>query len=215
MSQRKPDLDDRGSDDKSRTELDVYDKALRSSDVDTFLESENLGLGFYEDAERWQQVESYRYGMFGDEAFGEALLDRAVHETKRQLALRGTSFYDTDANAPSAVKGWADLSESKRDELREEERIDRRRYVESQMDEIWKQLTERKRIEAIEIATGVDRKWTPPHWKMLMARHETSRSRDARLLDNLFGRKSVQEVHEHRTSDSSGGLLPGRSNNKP
>jgi len=199
MTKRRPDLDERGTENSSRTELDVYDKALRSPGVDDFLESENLGLGFYDDAERWQQIESYRFGIVGDRVFGEPLIDRAIDETKRQLAVKGKQFYDNEAQAPKSVTGWEELSK--------QERIDKRRYIEHEGEEIWKQLTERQRREAIEIATGMDRKWTPPQWRMLMARHETSRSRGGRLLDNVFGREKVQRVFNHEKSDSGGGLL--------
>jgi hypothetical protein len=207
MTERRPDLDERGQDDSSRTELDVYDKALRSPGVDGFLQSENLGLGYYEDAERWQQIESYRFGLFGDRVFSEPLIDRAIDETKRQLALKGKQFYDREDKAAKSLTGWTELSEEQQQKLKEEERIDKRRYLKQHGEEIWKQMSDRQRKEAIEIATGMDRKWTPPQWRMLMARHETSRSRGARLLDNVFGREKVKRVFENRKSDSGGGGL--------
>lgn len=207
MTERRPDLDERGQDDSSRTELDVYDKALRSPGVDGFLESENLGLGYYEDAERWQQIESYRFGLFGDRVFSEPLIDRAIDETKRQLALKGKSFYDSEDRAAKTLTGWEELGSDEQQTLKEEEHIDKRRYLEQHGEEVWKQMSDRQRKEAIEIATGMDRKWTPPQWRMLMARHETSRSRGARLLDNVFGREKVKRVFENRNSDSGGGGL--------
>jgi len=209
MTERRPNLDDRGQENRSRSELDVYDKALRSPGVDGFLESENLGLGFYEDAERWQQIESYRFGLFGDRVFGEPLIDRVIDETKRQLAVKGKQFYDAESQAPKSMTGWDELNEEQKNKLKTEEKIDKRRYIEDQGEEIWKSLSEKQRREAIEIATGTDRKWTPPQWRMLMARHETSRSRGARLLDNVFGREKVKRVFENRSDNSSGGLLSG------
>lgn len=207
MTTQRPELEDGQKNEPARREIDVYDKALRSSDVDEFLESEDLGLGYYDDAERWQQVESYRHGMFGSEAFGERILDRAVEETKRQLAVKGANFYDAEANAPAALTGWTELDDDEKKRLREKERIDKRRYIQQEGEKVWKLMNDNQRIEALEIATGIDRAWTPPHWRMLVARHETSRSRGARLLDNVFGRKSVQEVFRHESKDSGGGLL--------
>jgi len=208
MTKRRPDFENSGQDDSSRTELDVYDKALRSPGVDGFLESENLGLGYYDDAERWQQIESYRFGLFGDRVFSEPLIDRAIDETKRQLALKGTNFYDSEAQAPASLTGWDELTDDEKKSLKREERIDKRRYIEQQGEQLWKNMTDRQRKEAIEIATQMDRKWTPPQWRMLMARHETSRSRGARLLDNVFGREKVNRVIENSNKGGgSGGLF--------
>lgn len=206
MTERRPDLNDSGREPSSKTELDVYDKALRSPGVDGFLESENLGLGYYDDAERWQQIESYRFGLFGDRVFGEPLIDRAIDETKRQLAVKGKRFYDSESAAPASLTGWEELSDDEKQDLKRE-RVDKRRFIEQQGEEIWKSLTDRQRKEAIEIATGMDRKWTPPQWRMLMARHETSRSRGARLLDNVFGREKVNRVIENNKNSGSGGLF--------
>lgn len=207
MTNRRPNLDDSGTEKGSTTQLDVYDKALRSPGVDDFLESENLGLGYYEDAERWQQIESYRFGLFGDRVFAEPLIDRAIQETKRQLALKGKAFYDSAADGPKSLQGWDDLSEDKKKELKREKRIDKARWIDEEGEAIWKMLTDKQRREAIEIATGVNRKWTPPQWRMLMARHETSRSRGARLLDNVFGRESVKRVFQNDGSESGSSLF--------
>lgn len=210
MTSRRPDLDKDSQDDSSHTQLDLYDKTLQSPGVDDFLQSENLGLGYYEDAERWQQVDSYRFGLFGDRVFGEPLIDRAIDEAKRQLAVEGKSFYDKRDDAPKSLTGWEELSEDEQTQLKHQDRIDKRRWIDQQGDAIWKNLSDRQRREAIEIATGMDRKWTPPQWRMLMARHETSRSRGARLLDNVFGRESVQKVFKE--SGGGGGGLFSRDN---
>ena len=201
-NERQPTLHDDESDGKPRDGLDVYGRAIDSSTVDDFLDKNNLGLGYYEDGERWQQVDSYRHGMYGEAAFGDKLIDRAVEDTKRELALQGTNFYDTDANAPVSIEGWNDLDADERDEE------DRRRFIEQKGEEIWRRLSDADRKEALEIATGITERWTPPHWRMIMVRHETSRSRGARLLDNLFGRESVQRIMDD-TKDKGRSLLGG------
>lgn len=207
MTDRRPDFDDSENNQRSRSEIDVYDKALRSPGADDFLESENLGLGYYDNPERWQQIESYRHGLFGDRVFAEPLIGRAIDETKRQLAIKGKQFYDKEKQAPDSLTGWEELSEEEQREMKRQKRIDKKRWIDQQGEAIWKLLTERQRKEAVAIATGMEEKWTPPHWRMLMARHETSRSRDARLLDNVFGREQVQKVFNHTSDESSGGLL--------
>ncbi|WP_225334254.1 hypothetical protein [Halomicrobium urmianum] len=200
MPNRQPNLNETADDGRPRDGLDVYGKAIDSSEVDEFLDDNNLGLGYYEDGERWQQVESYRYGMFGASAFGDRIIDRAVEETKRKLALEGEAFYDERAETPRAIEGWEDLDEDDREEK------DRRRFIERKGEEIWKALSDEQRREALETATGVDQRWTPPHWRMVAVRHETSRSRGARLLDNLFGRESVKRIMDE-TEDKGRSLL--------
>lgn len=216
MTERRPDFDDSENNQRSRSEIDVYDKALRSPGADDFLESENLGLGYYENAERWQQIESYRHGLFGNRVFAEPLIDRAIDETKRQLAVQGQNFYDRAEQAPKTLVGWDELSDAEQRHLKREKYIDKKRWIDQQGEKIWKVLSDRQRKEAVAIATGLEEKWTPPHWRMLMARHETSRSRDARLLDNVFGREQVQKVFNHTSNGDSGGLLNrgGGNNNR-
>jgi hypothetical protein len=200
MPERQPTFHDDEPDGKPRDGLDVYGRALESSNVDDLMDRNNLGLGYYEDSERWQQVESYQYGMFGEAAFGDVIIDRAVEETKRELALQGSNFYDASADAPVSIDGWDDLEEDERAEK------DKRRFIERNGEEIWRRMSDEDRKEALELATGLDRRWTPPHWRMLMVRHETSRSRGARLLDNLFGRESVQRIMDE-TKEKGRGLL--------
>jgi len=200
MPERQPQLHDDESDGKPRDGLDVYGRALESSNVDDLMDRNNLGLGYYDDSERWQQVESYQYGMFGEAAFGDVLLNRAIEETKRELATQGSNFYDESAASPVSIDGWHDLDED--DQMSK----DKRRFIEKKGEEIWRRMTDTQRKEALELATGMDRRWTPPHWRMLMVRHETSRSRGARLLDNLFGRESVQRIMDE-TKEKGRSLL--------
>jgi len=100
-----------------------------------------------------------------------------------------------------AKKQWEDLDTDERAAK------DRRRYIETKMEELWNDLAPgnpdrlsgdeleerreqaaKRRLEKIEEHTGITRDWIPPHWRMMQMRHDTSRSRGARLLDNLFGR---------------------------
>ena len=50
--------------------------------------------------------------------------------------------------------------------------------------------------------------WTPPFGRMVKFRHEASRSIGARLMDNAFGRVTVQKVKEQASRAANG--LRGR-----
>jgi len=202
MTGRVPDLDDPEQTDQPAQELDVYNDAIQPGmRVDEFLERNNLGLGNYEESEMWQQVERFQDGMFGRAAFTDKILRRAVDETKRALALKGKMLFDEDEIDAVRFEGWDELDA---DEQADHE-LSRREYLEQKGDEIWKRMTDDQRIESMEVVTGIDRSWTPPHMRILGAQHELSRSRGARLLDNLFGRKHEKTV----TTDDGGSKLLG------
>lgn len=148
--------------------LDIYDEAVKPSADDEFLDSSNLGLGYYETKEYWLQVESFRKGLYADAAFSRTLIERSISETKHFLGR----------------EKWENLPDGKREEY------DRRRYIDIKGEEIWEQLDEAQKFETLGEVTGITSDWRPPFWRMMMMRHEASRSRGARLLDNLFGRVS-------------------------
>lgn len=179
------------------SQLDIYQEAVESSSKgDRFLEQVNLGLGNYSSAEYWQQMDAFKAGMYGREAFSRVLLDRAIHQTKMTLAREGAKFEVNVDGDPKMVDvtGWANLNEEQR------KGKDRRRYIEQRAEEIWQNLPENHRAEAVVEVTGFATEWTPPHFAMVMARHEASRSRDARLLDNLFDR--VREIKDQTAKES-------------
>jgi len=200
MTGRVPDVDEPEQSEKPAQELDVYNDAIQPSmGVDEFLERNNLGLGNYEESEMWQQVERFQDGMFGRAAFSDKILRRAVSETKRALALRGETLFDEGEMDAIRIDGWHELDED------EQASLSRREYLEETGDEIWRRMNDDERMEAMEIVSGIDRSWTPPHLRILAAQHELSRSRGARLLDNLFGRKYDKTV----TTDEGGSRLLG------
>jgi hypothetical protein len=164
------------SGDRPHSELDLYSRAI---DESTF-PGANLGFGYYTDAEYYQQAQQYKYGMFADAAFGRALTERAVKDAKHGLAADGWSY--TTEEQKYEFEGWRHLSD---DDQADE---DRRRYFERRGTKIWDQLPKHQRQQALVEYAGVLQDWEPPQWQMLKMRHDASRSRDARLLDNLFGR---------------------------
>jgi len=178
--------------------LDVYAEASSPfATVDEFLEDNNLGLGNYRsDSELYQQVERYHHGMFGRAAFTEKLLRKAVSQTKREIALSGSAFFDERNLEAVNVEGWRELGPDQR------QTRSRREFVDDVGDRVWRRMTKEQRRDALEAATGIDREWTPPHLRILMAEHELTRSKDARLLDNLFGRIEELVTKEESSSDS-------------
>jgi hypothetical protein len=168
------------------SETAIYGEAVRPASSDEFLEQNNLGLGNYEESTYWQQMESFRSGMYGDAAFARRLVSRAIDQTKRALA----------------IDEWEKLDEDDRHWK------DKREWLNRKGNEIWNNLDPSERRALLAKHTGIDRNWRPPHWRMLMARHEGSRSIGARLLDNLFGRKK-ESRRIVETPDDGGGLLSG------
>ena len=202
-----------------RDQLDLYSQVVDSTAVDPFLDRQNLGLGNYKEREMWQQVESYRHGMYATAAFRRVIDERAVRETQIEIAIKGYSLTNPQTGESVRLKGWEEMSDDERREtwqqLRngEDEQFDRRRWIERRGQQLYEQLEkmtdeEARRwpaSEAVREIAGHSGSWDPAHNRMLMARHETSRSRSAQLLDNVFGR-----VKEHVTDGNSEGLRGGR-----
>lgn len=166
--------------------LDIYGEASDTAD-DELLESANLGFGNYSEGMMWQQVESFKDALFADAAFARLLVGRCIEQTQRRLG--------EEAWAEEVVESGADESNH-----------DRREYIDRRGTEIWKELSEQQRRDAMEKHYGVGYEWRPPHWRMMMARHESSRGRNAHLLDNLFGRIKKKIVDD--SGGGRGGQLP-------
>ena len=202
-----------------RDQLDLYSQVVDSTAVDPFLDRQNLGLGNYKEREMWQQVESYRHGMYATAAFRRVIDERAVRETQTEIAIKGYSLTNPQTGDSVRLKGWDEMSQEERREtwreLRnsEDERFDRRRWIERRGQQLYEELEkmtdeEQRRwpaSEAVREIAGHSGSWDPAHNRMLMARHETSRSRSAQLLDNVFGR-----VKEHVTDGNGEGVRGGR-----
>lgn len=178
-----------------RRDLDLYNKAVDPSLTDEFLNDNNLGLGYLSEAEVYQQIESFQMGMYGDAAFADLLDARRVEETKRALALHGYTYF-TDDGEQKEISGWHDKNEDSRSKK------DRRQYIERRGQEIWDALPDEQQIEAIIDKSGVP-DWMPPQFRMVLMRHESSKSKDARTQDNLFGR--VKKLVDESGSNGSTG----------
>ena len=162
--------------------LEIYMHALNNSTADDFLDTINLGVGNYEDAEYWQQMESFKDGMFADAAMTDKIVRRAKLETKKRMV--DAIYSESESRILNGVS-YPDPGD-----------MSKRQYLEEEMEEVWRNLgdpsrdydREEHQAWLVSACTDIDPDWTPPHWRMLKARHEASRSKGARLIDNLFGR---------------------------
>lgn len=185
-------LDGQQASDKPSRMLEIYMAALNGETGEPLLDRINLGTGNYTTAEYWQQVDSFRAGMFAESALVRKIMERARHEAKEAMVdaiwegrhgsglLKHVDFVDPDDSEC---------------ETREE-------YFDEYSDLIWEGLgTEgfppsEHRAYVVHQATGIPMDWEPPHWRMMKMRHEASQSKGARALDNLFSR-----VKEFRGQD--------------
>jgi len=205
MGREKPQFNDDPDDVQPSQDLEVYNKATEpTARDDDFLERNNLGLGFLDENELWQQLERFADGMFSQSAFQDKIVRKAISQTKRKLALEGQSFYDDTAMEPVNVDGWTELDEDERDE----HELTRREFIEQRGEEIWDRMDEDQRLAALEMASGITDDWTAPHHRILLAQHEMSRSKGARALDNLFGRES-KTIVESSDDEAARSLLGG------
>lgn len=180
MSQGQFKVNGEGGEHGPKDELDLYDAATEPQVEDPFLSETNLGLGNYGEQELWQQVESFKQGMYAQAGFGKLVLRRAVKETIHGLG----------------AEAWSRLEEEQKAEH------DRRRWILNKGRERWneaasiddEQEKQEKMKDLLRQHAGVDEEFTAPHMRMLMVRHEVSRSRGARLMDNLFKRVDVTEI---------------------
>jgi len=174
-----------GIEDKARqggppSELELYETAVESGADDQFLGSINLGLGNYTAREQWQQVESYTRGMYAESAFGRQLFERALLETQVHLGLHGHTYFDINRDREVSKDGWLDLDD--------QDSENRRDWILNRGQKTWDRLPDEEKKDLLAEIAGFEGSWIPPYWRMMQVRHETSRSKGARLLDNLFGR---------------------------
>jgi len=174
--------------------LEVYMHALASRTNDDFLDQVNLGIGNYDEAEYWQQVEAFKKGLFADAGITRKVIKRAVLETKMELV--AARFGEADESLLDNVEApECDC---------DDECSSKRAYLREHGDELWRGLgytasdgerytTQEHQAWLVQEVTDIDPDWVPPHWRMLKMRHEASRSKQARLLDNLFGRPPEPE----------------------
>lgn len=178
----------------------------------------HLGTGFYSESEQWQQIASFRKGMYGEAVFSAALSERAVNETIQELGRHGWEWYDPNDNDYREERGMdpddCDARESPRKKIHEHgERIWeklglQRDYADEEEDEL---SYSKEQLKAMLEFGGVA-DWIPPHYRMMEARHEASKSRDARTQDNVTGSRSHKSVEHEGPSGNKKRFMDRRQN---
>lgn len=169
--------------DQFEDEYDVYQSASRPSRGEPVLEETNFGMGNYDDEAFWQQVRGFRKGKVADLSFGGVVRAWAELETQVLLAREGFSFYDTEERDAKTWVAWGDLSQRKQAEYGSE--LEYGRHIWREMEETNEALSEKQRV-ALEKKAQYTGDWRPLFYRMAQFRHEASRSREGRLLDNLL-----------------------------
>jgi len=187
-----------------RDELGLQEEVLSSSESNPLLSETNLGLGKYDNDYKWQQVRSYRKGLFAWVAFGNVLSKRQMYETKYKLGEEGyNATYDESSRD---VPVWLSWEQTAKEDFDNESRsswsgkLKRGRYIFKRLGEPGKVLN-RDQIAAIQEKTGLVDDWLPMFWELVAGRHEVSRSEDAELLrDSLTGIKELRQNAEEEDS---------------
>lgn len=203
--------------------LDIQGKIVGSSDSNPLLKQTNLGLGKYDEDYKWQQIRSYRKGLYAWVAFGRALSERKVYETKMKLGEEGYNAYYDDVD--DDVKQWKPFDEAVSVDLEDEDerpdrdvssdtgwswnpsKVSRWTAIRARGEYIWKRLGDPKQIltdeqfSAVATKTGVVDEWQPLFWEIVAGRHEMSRSDGAELLrDALTGVREYRDGVEEEES---------------
>jgi hypothetical protein len=205
---------DKTSDARPSRPVEVYSDATEpTASDDEFLANNNLGLGNYTRKEYYQQVDAYKKGEFADAAFGRRIIRLGKRQT--QLALGRQAWADLDAEERARI---CDPDRGECAGRREWIRAEGRRrwddgpgigeYDLSRVDDI-DGLRETLRWNAFAEETDISKNWQSPFRRMLLMRHEGSRSIGSRLLDNLFGR--ILERRKTIDAGEDGGGLFSRS----
>jgi len=170
---------------------EVVGQVLDSPDGEIF-DGSAFGLGNYDEKLYWQQVRGFRKAFATYQMFGPELRERAIIETQRSLAVSGhksldhndemvkmppyedkpaeekadSKWADTDADAVTLSEYgreiWAELDNPEADGLSDEQQ------------------------KAMRDHTGVSGRFVSVFESLEDMRHEGSRSKGARLVDNVL-----------------------------
>jgi hypothetical protein len=199
-----------------RDELDALDDIIQSSDSNPLLTDTNLGQGNYTTDYLWQQIRSYRKGLWAWNTFRELLTDRRRHETIMALGEEGLTHYNERRDEPVQIPAFDPADPDGRylpDPDRPLETYSSWTLIRKRGEYIWREelgdprapLSE-KQAAAMLRKSGDTGDWKPIYWQMIEGRHEASRSLDSTLIKYILG--SVQERREQvSASEDGGGLL--------
>lgn len=194
---------------RANDEVDLYDRATSQTAQDDILGETNVGLGNYTKKEYWMQVDAYRKWVFAHSAIARPMNRRVIDYALVQAAKE--EWQELDADEREAE--WERIKPD------EDTDMDRRRWIQQKKADLWsrdldedvtgpnerQEMRQEARREIIKEHGRGDLHWQPPFGRILKMRHEASRSIGSRLLDNLFGRVSVEKL-ENAARDTASGL---------
>lgn len=171
--------------DRPRDDLDLQHDLARQSLGNPLLRNTNMGTGHYTTDTLWQQIRSYRKGLFAYIAFGGVLEQRALYEAKLKLGRDGYTHYNESEND---VRHYDPVDEDDIGKRESSWTAELRRG-----EEIWENLGEaprpitEKQIASVIKKTGVEPgSFLPVYWQMVSGRHDASKSLEAELLRDFL-----------------------------
>lgn len=195
--------------DQPRDSLDMTAKVLEGPKANALLEETNLGLGNYDEDYLWQQIRSFRKGLFASIAFSGYLWRTARRQTLMALGRDGFEFFDEERGQRIRFKPAAGQYDDYESQLETQSSwqidLNRGREIWEQLGN-WREPLSEKQLAAVLKKTDYDGDWLPIYWQMVSGRHEASRSKDAELIRDVL--TSINEVRGQETA-SSDGLLGG------
>lgn len=202
QKQRRSNGSSSGDKSSARNALELKDKLVEGAGGNPLLEHVNLGQGNYKDTDYWQQIRSYRRGLFLHTAFANIISERAIKETKIKLGREG---YNAQYNDLEEAVDQFDPANNKYDFDRADSP---RQKILEHGNWIWERLGDpatpisEKQVAAILDKTGATLDWLPISWQMVLGRHEASRSRDAELIRDVLS--NVRHIRTDGDGDGSG-----------
>ncbi|WP_435125390.1 hypothetical protein [Halobaculum sp. D14] len=178
---------------------EVVASVLQSPDGDLF--DAGFGLGNYDESLYWQQVRGFRKAFAVYQMFGATLRERAIIETQRRMAATGHKTLNHDDEVVN-YDAFDDLGDDERADSKWAD-TDGKTFAEYGR-EIWEQLGNEETAglsdaqeRALQEHAGVSERFVSVFESLQDMRHEGSRSKGARLLDDVLA--SAQVLRDERS----------------
>ena len=170
---------------------EVVGQVLKSPEGDIF-DGSAFGLGNYDEKLYWQQVRGFRKAFATYQMFGPELRERAVIETQRRMAVhgyKGLNYADNLVKKPAYEDKPADEKADSKWAETDGDAVTLEEYGR----EIWADLDNPEedglsdeQQKAMREHTGVSGRFVSVFESLEDMRHEGSRSKGARLVDNVL-----------------------------
>ena len=181
---------------------EVVAKALQSPSGEVF-DGSAFGLGNYSEQLYWQQVRGFRKAFACYQMFGAELRERAVVETQRRMARQGHKSLDHNDELVRH-KPFEELSEKRKAASKWAETDEDTYTLAEYGAHIWDDLDNpdadglsKLQEKAMQEHAGVSDRFVSIFESLEDMRHEGSRSKGARLLDNAL--TAAQTLRDDRT----------------